>query len=110
MLVTSVDRLFYPLLGYVVYIALGPWVVGPLVEGHTGAVFAWGVLLDNQLVEEQGHNSMEYVLVWVLASSSSLKSSALKLDDEQSEVLDMRQNHRLSGISCQKCGAHFVSY
>ena len=32
---------------------VGPWVVGSLVEGYTGAVFAWGVLVNNQLVEAQ---------------------------------------------------------
>ena len=28
-------------------------MVGSLVEGYTGAVFAWGVLVNNQLVEAQ---------------------------------------------------------
>ena len=52
-LVVSCDRIFYSLLSYVVYMAVGPWVVGTLVEGHTGAVFAWGSLVNRQLVEVQ---------------------------------------------------------
>ena len=52
-LVTSCDVIFYSLLGYVLYMAVGPWVIGSLVEGNIGAVFAWGVLVNKQLVEVQ---------------------------------------------------------
>ena len=52
-LVTSCNTIFFCLLAYVVYMAVGPWVVGSLVEGKTGAVFAWGALVDHQLVEVQ---------------------------------------------------------
>ena len=52
-LVASCDVIFFSLLGYVLYMAVGPWVVGSLVEGSTGAVFAWGVLVNKQLVEVQ---------------------------------------------------------
>ena len=52
-LVTSCDVIFYSLLGYVLYMAVGPWVIGSLVEGNTGAVFAWGVIVNRQLVEVQ---------------------------------------------------------
>ena len=34
-LVTSCDVIFYSLLGYVLYMAVGPWVIGSLVEGNT---------------------------------------------------------------------------
>ena len=44
-LVMAADRLFYPLVCWVVYTAAGPWVLGRLVEGRVGAVFAWGVVL-----------------------------------------------------------------
>ena len=52
-LVTSCDLIFYSLLGYILYMAVGPWVIGSLVEGRTGAIFAWGVLVNKQLVEVQ---------------------------------------------------------
>merc|ERR1712032_1232872 len=39
------NRLFYPILGFLVYMTIGPWVIGSLVEGRTGAVFAWGVVM-----------------------------------------------------------------
>jgi len=44
-LVMAADRLFYPLLCWVVYTAAGPWVLGSLIEGRAGAVFAWGVVM-----------------------------------------------------------------
>jgi len=39
------DRLFFPLLGFLIYMTVGPWVIGTLVENKTGAVFAWGVVM-----------------------------------------------------------------
>ena len=53
MLVASRDGIFFSLLAFSLYMALGPWVVGALVEGSTGAVFAWGVLVSKDLVEAQ---------------------------------------------------------
>eukprot|EP00090_Calanus_glacialis_P002371 TRINITY_DN11760_c0_g1_i1.p1 TRINITY_DN11760_c0_g1~~TRINITY_DN11760_c0_g1_i1.p1 ORF type:complete len:657 (+),score=188.57 TRINITY_DN11760_c0_g1_i1:41-2011(+) len=52
-LVCSYNKIFLPLLCFVGYMAVGPWVVGSLIEGHSGAVFAWGVLVNNQLVHSQ---------------------------------------------------------
>ena len=53
MLVASRDLIFFSLLGFLLYIAVGPWVVGTMVEANTGAVFAWGVLVGKHLVEAQ---------------------------------------------------------
>lgn len=42
----SVDRIFYPLTLYAVYLTIGPWSVGAVIEGHTGAIFAWGIIVN----------------------------------------------------------------
>lgn len=52
-LVCSYNKLFWPLLCFVLYMAIGPWIVGSLIEGHSGAIFAWGVLVDKQIVHSQ---------------------------------------------------------
>jgi len=52
-LVSICDRLFLPLLVYILYMAVGPWVIGHLVEGHVGLIFAWGVVVDGELVPSQ---------------------------------------------------------
>jgi len=52
-LVCSYNKIFLPLLSFAAYMAVGPWVVGSLIEGHNGAVFAWGVLVSGQMVHSQ---------------------------------------------------------
>lgn len=42
-LVARTTSLFYPLVGFVLYIATGPWFVAEILEGHVGVVFIWGL-------------------------------------------------------------------
>lgn len=44
-LLVSVDVLFWPLVSIPLYLAIGPWFVGEMVEGHLGACFVWGILV-----------------------------------------------------------------
>ena len=53
------NRLFFPILGFLVYMTIGPWVIGSLVEGRTGAVFAWGVVMF-----EAGQLPSQLTFVW----------------------------------------------
>jgi len=53
LLVCSYDRLFYPLLVFVLYMAVGPWVVGGILEGHMGAIFAWGAIVEGKMTHSQ---------------------------------------------------------
>merc|ERR1719221_1410140 len=53
MLVTGHNVICVSLIIFVIYMAVGPWVVGSLVEGRTGAVFAWGVVVDSTRVRSQ---------------------------------------------------------
>ncbi|KAE8751912.1 hypothetical protein FOCC_FOCC001389 [Frankliniella occidentalis] len=43
---SSVDRIFYPLTIYAVYLTVGPWSIGAIVEGHVGVIFAWGIIIN----------------------------------------------------------------
>jgi len=52
-LVCSYNKIFIPLVLFVIYMAFGPWIVGSLIEGHSGAVFAWGVIVNKQMVHSQ---------------------------------------------------------
>ncbi|KAB0799720.1 hypothetical protein PPYR_07600 [Photinus pyralis] len=41
--VVSVDRIFWPLVVYQIYLSSGPWTVGYIIEDHIGAIFVWGI-------------------------------------------------------------------
>ncbi|GLH01779.1 Uncharacterized protein GBIM_07843 [Gryllus bimaculatus] len=42
----TVDRIFYPLVLYPLYLTIGPWSIGEIIEGHTGIIFAWGTIVN----------------------------------------------------------------
>ena len=42
-LLANINHLCYPLLGYVLYIAVGPWAVGYFIGDNVGALFSWGM-------------------------------------------------------------------
>ncbi|XP_057655925.1 transmembrane protein 62-like isoform X1 [Diorhabda carinulata] len=44
-IMSTVDRIFWPIVIYPIYLAIGPWTVGYLVENHVGAIFAWGIFV-----------------------------------------------------------------
>lgn len=44
-LLASLDCMFYPLVLAPLYIAIGPWLVGEIIEGHTGVMFIWGTFV-----------------------------------------------------------------
>lgn len=51
-LLTKIDKVFYPLVIYAVYIPFGPWAIGELIDGHIGAIFAWGILIKGVFLPE----------------------------------------------------------
>jgi len=52
-LCSSYAWLFWPILGFTVYMAVGPWVVGHLIEDRTGAIFAWGAVVAGTFIPVQ---------------------------------------------------------
>lgn len=51
-LLSKIDRVFYPIVLYAVYLPFGPWAIGQLIDGYTGAVFAWGIIIKGTLLPE----------------------------------------------------------
>ncbi|XP_011144010.1 transmembrane protein 62 isoform X2 [Harpegnathos saltator] len=46
-ILSTIDRLFFPLVLYSLYLAVGPWTVGEVIENHIGVIFAWGTFVGN---------------------------------------------------------------
>ncbi|KAH0539902.1 transmembrane protein 62-like [Cotesia glomerata] len=46
-ILSTVDRLFYPLIFYTLYLAIGPWAIGEIIDDHVGVIFAWGMFIKN---------------------------------------------------------------
>ncbi|XP_008553541.1 transmembrane protein 62 [Microplitis demolitor] len=44
-ILSTVDRLFYPLIFYAVYLTVGPWAIGEIIDDQIGVVFAWGMFI-----------------------------------------------------------------
>ncbi|XP_006798843.1 transmembrane protein 62 [Neolamprologus brichardi] len=57
-LVSKIDTFYYSLLLFNLCTALGPWFIGELIDGHSGACFAFGVFIDGHFLE----GSLTYVV------------------------------------------------
>ncbi|XP_041828756.1 transmembrane protein 62 isoform X2 [Melanotaenia boesemani] len=57
-LVSKMDTFYYSLLLFNLCTALGPWFIGDLIDGHSGACFAFGVFIDGHFLE----GSLTYVV------------------------------------------------
>ncbi|KAF2362484.1 Calcineurin-like phosphoesterase domain ApaH type [Trinorchestia longiramus] len=44
-LLSSVDQIFWPLIIYMLYLPVGPWMVGELLDNEYGVVFSWGTFV-----------------------------------------------------------------
>jgi hypothetical protein len=53
LLLNSYRRLFWPFLLFTLYLSAGPWVVGTIIQGSYGAIFAWGALVGGHTVPVQ---------------------------------------------------------
>lgn len=42
----SMDRIFWPLVLYQIYLIIGPWCIGYMIENYIGAIFAWGIYVN----------------------------------------------------------------
>lgn len=46
-ILSAVDRVFFGLVLYTLYFAIGPWTVGEIIEDHMGVIFVWGTFIGN---------------------------------------------------------------
>lgn len=51
-LLSKVDRIFYPIVLYALYLPLGPWAIGELIDGYIGTIFAWGIVIKGTFLPE----------------------------------------------------------
>ncbi|KAF2887291.1 hypothetical protein ILUMI_18882, partial [Ignelater luminosus] len=45
-ILSTIDRIFWPLIFYSIYLTIGPLLIGYIVEDHFGAIFVWGILVN----------------------------------------------------------------
>lgn len=64
-MVANIDSLFYPFAFYSLYLLFGPWIIGDVVSGHTGVIFAWGTFLGERYLP--GSMSYFYGALHILA-------------------------------------------
>lgn len=46
----AINRLSIPILLYLLYVAVGPWMIGEVIDGHMGYVFSWGIFVNGGYV------------------------------------------------------------
>lgn len=46
-LLTTVNRVFWPMILLYVYLIAGPWSFGEVIDGYTSWVFVWGIFVNN---------------------------------------------------------------
>ena len=46
-LLSSIDYVFYTLVITTIYVAIGPWFLGEILENQLGVCFSWGIYLLN---------------------------------------------------------------
>lgn len=63
-IMATVDRIFWPIIIYPLYLMLGPWSMGYLVEDHLGVIFAWGIFVNGSFLP----GSFTYVYGFVQVS------------------------------------------
>lgn len=44
---SGIKKLFYPVLAYSIYLCVGPWLAGYLIDDRIGVVFAWGTFFQD---------------------------------------------------------------
>ncbi|KAA8581951.1 hypothetical protein FQN60_008691 [Etheostoma spectabile] len=74
-LVSTMDTFYYSLLLFNLCTALGPWFIGELIDGHSGACFAFGVFVDGHFLE----GSLTYVIGVVQVSKPISFSTSTSL-------------------------------
>jgi Icc-related predicted phosphoesterase len=50
LVLASVDRIYFTILFWLLYTAIGPWSFHEILDGHIGVVFVWGTFVKGQFV------------------------------------------------------------
>ncbi|KAF7266802.1 hypothetical protein GWI33_019908 [Rhynchophorus ferrugineus] len=49
-ILTTVDRIFWPIVLYPMYLVFGPWTIGYIIEDYVGIIFSWGILINGSFL------------------------------------------------------------
>ncbi|XP_017772189.1 PREDICTED: transmembrane protein 62-like [Nicrophorus vespilloides] len=49
-ILSSIDRLFWPIVLYPIYLSFGPWSIGYIIEDYIGVVFPWGIFVNGSFL------------------------------------------------------------
>lgn len=87
---STMNTFFWALVLYPIFLAIGPWSIGYLVENHIGVVFAWGIFVNGAYLPGsftyaygfiQVFNKMPLNITELLTSHFSFWFSAFHLSD-----------------------------
>lgn len=45
-IMSSINRIFFPVVCYCFYLTVGPWSIGEVIDGHMGIIFSWGIYVN----------------------------------------------------------------
>lgn len=45
-ILSTIDRLVLPVIVYCLYLTVGPWSIGEVIDGHMGIIFSWGIYVN----------------------------------------------------------------
>lgn len=48
-ILSTIDRVFWPIIIYWVYVTFGPWAIAEVIDDHYGIMFIWGVYIDEHI-------------------------------------------------------------
>ncbi|XP_047002995.1 transmembrane protein 62-like [Schistocerca americana] len=88
---STVDRIFYPLVIYPLYLTVGPWSVGEVIEGYTGVIFAWGIFINKSYLP----GSFTYAYGFLQMCSFQLPLTLFL-----AHYLERRLYHKVANKSC----------
>lgn len=49
-ILSTINRLFWPIIGYWIYLSVGPWAIAEVIDDHYGVIFVWGVYVDGHFM------------------------------------------------------------
>lgn len=69
-LVAQTGNIYYPLMGFILYVTFGPWFVGDFLTNHTGVLFIWGTFVKGTFIP--GSLAFFYGIFQVLSFNAPL--------------------------------------
>ncbi|CAH0560338.1 unnamed protein product [Brassicogethes aeneus] len=95
-LLSTVNRLFWPMILYPVYLIIGPWSIGYLVEDHIGVIFAWGIFVNGAYLP--GSFTYAYGFIQLVTFQVPLTLILAKAVDHRFKVLLLKPPRKESLI------------